>query len=251
MIDRGGLLDRLLSQWHATCLLALLCPALGFAQSYGTDSRWDGLTTPFFHHLSVPKDLPSAGIAIAQDRQDFIWIGTQDGLVRWDGYRPKLFRHDDNDRFSLPNNLVNGLIVDEDGTLFVATSNGIVSRFDPATEHFLPLPATSTGTAIYASFIEDKEGGLWLGNANGLSHLVRNGSQWETVQLPDHMRVWSLLRGRDGTIWAGTDRGLVYRPVGASTFVEVKKRRLGLSASARQHPLAGGNRGGRNLVWNQ
>jgi len=205
------------------CLLSASWPARVMAETGDPSGPWDKLTTPFFHHLSVPKDLPSAGSAIVQDQEGFIWIGTQGGLVRWDGYRPKVFRHDAADRFSLPHNLVNGLVVDKHGALLVATSNGVVSRFDPDTEHFLPLPATNTGTAIYASFIQDSEGGLWLGNANGLSYLEPNGTRWEPIQLPNQMRVWTLLSGHDGSIWAGTDQGLVHRLDGTTTFAEVKR----------------------------
>ncbi len=153
-----------------------------------------------------------------QDSKGFIWIGTQDGLVRWDGYRPKLFRHISGDTSSLPSNLINGLVSDGTGSLFVATSNGVVAHYDPATEHFSALPATRTGTGVYCAFVDDIDGSLWQGNANGLSHFTSGSSHWESIPLPGDTRVWSLIRTHDGAIWAGTEHGLFRKPSGTTTF---------------------------------
>ena len=86
----------------------------------------DGLATPFFNHMRRPEELPAIAMAFAQDKSGMIWIGTQSGLVRWDGYRPRLFIHDPQDAGSLPANVITGLLVDEQGILFVATVSGIV-----------------------------------------------------------------------------------------------------------------------------
>ncbi len=190
---------------------------------------WDDLSTRYFRHLSVPKDIPSVVTAIAQDKRGFLWLGTEDGLVRWDGYRAKLFVHENDDHHSLPANLVTGLLVNEQGELLVTTGDGTVARYDAAREQFSASASTTSGTGIYSAFVSDGAGGVWLGNGNGLSHLAGNAQYWENIELPDHARVWSLLRSRDGTIWAGTDQGLLYRAPGDDNFVRASPERAGSS----------------------
>ncbi len=200
-------------RWRLLCLLAAGWPAFGLAAD-----PWDELTTPFFHHLTVPRDVPNAASMVTQDSTGLIWIGTQDGLARWDGYRSKLFRHDPQDPHSLPANLISAVGIDERGTLFVATGEGIVGRYDRRTENFTSLPATTTGTGFYTAFLAEGDGEVWMGNSNGLSHYIPASNAWEIVELPDHIRVWSLLRGRSGALWAGTDHGLFTRPAGGTAF---------------------------------
>jgi ligand-binding sensor domain-containing protein/signal transduction histidine kinase len=202
--------------------VALACygRALPAAGAEATEP-WDQLTIPFFRHLTIPKDLPNAVSMITQDRNGLIWIGTQDGLARWDGYRARLFRHDPQDPRSLPANLVNAVAVDDQGTLFVATGEGIVARYDPRSETFLSMPATSTGTGFYTAFLAEGQGELWLGNANGLSHFTPATNAWESVELPGRTRVWSLLKTRNGSLWAGTDHGLFVRRLAGGAFIQV------------------------------
>src|SRR5579859_3576400 len=92
-------------QWFCLLLAIVSLPAARANANPGDiQSSWEQLTIPFFRHLTVPKDLPSAASAIVQDKAGFVWIGTQDGLARWDGYRVRLFRHDSKDPGSLPAN---------------------------------------------------------------------------------------------------------------------------------------------------
>ncbi len=153
-----------------------------------------------------------------------IWIGTQGGLVRWDGYRSRIFRNDPQDPLSLPDNYVTALTVDDEGTLFVATATGIIVRFDPLEENFRPLPAVTTATGtINSSFISaGKDGGLWVGNANGLSNFNPKTQHWEIAPLPTGTKVSSLVLARDGTMWVGTEQGLLRHSLNTTTFTPIE-----------------------------
>src|SRR5579859_7479257 len=207
---------RLLSLWAHVALLCLCMAPLA-----ATGASWNQLTTRNFRHLIIPRDIPSIATAVTQDPTGMIWIGSQDGLVRWDGYRSRVFRHASNDPFSLPSNLINGLFVDKQGTLFVSTSSGVVGRYDAATEHFISLPATSSATGFYIGVASDGAGGIWAGNADGLSHLRENARSWENIALPRDTKVSSLLLGEDGTLWVGTDHGLGRVSTGAHEWKPV------------------------------
>jgi hypothetical protein len=77
--------------------------------------RWDQLATPLFEHLGLDQGMPHpVAMALAQDGDGFIWIGTQTGLARWDGYRMRSFRHAA-DPTSLPGDFVQTLHVDVAG----------------------------------------------------------------------------------------------------------------------------------------
>src|SRR6187397_257768 len=91
----------------AFCALALAFVALGHAQP---DHAGDAVR---FRTYSTPEGLSQATArAIAQDRDGFIWIGTQDGLNRFDGYRIRQFFHNPSNENSMVNNDVHQVVPD-------------------------------------------------------------------------------------------------------------------------------------------
>jgi ligand-binding sensor domain-containing protein len=89
-----------------------------------------------FEHLGIPEGLSSSFVTgILQDRQGFIWIGTRDGLNRFDGYSFRTFRYDPVNPGSLASNIVHVLVEDAAGTLWVGTDAGL-NRFDPERARF-------------------------------------------------------------------------------------------------------------------
>jgi hypothetical protein len=70
--------------------------------------------------------------AIVQDETGFVWLGTQDGLVRHDGHRMVVLRNDPDGATSLSASYIEQLLVARDGTLWVGTEGGGVNRYHPA-----------------------------------------------------------------------------------------------------------------------
>jgi len=92
-----------------------------------------------FQKLSTDNLLPSNIIAgVVQDKNGFIWIGTSNGLVRYDGVNVKLFQNVPSDSTSLPNNLIKDIQISSGGIIWIGTANGMV-KFDPAREKFTDL----------------------------------------------------------------------------------------------------------------
>ncbi len=75
---------------------------------------------------------------IVQDKQGFIWLGTDEGLNRFDGHEFKIFKHQEKNPNTIIGNTVQALAVDKDGTLWIGTSNGL-SRYYPKTERIEQL----------------------------------------------------------------------------------------------------------------
>lgn len=138
-----------------------------------------------FEHLSIEDGLSqNAGLAIFQDSRGYLWIGTQDGLNRYDGYAFKVFKHDPDDSTSLSNNSILSVTEDTDGSLWIGTWGGGLNRFDPATETFTRYPAdpndpASLSDSTVTTIKQDSNGNLWVGTLNGLDRFVPKTNGFE------------------------------------------------------------------------
>src|SRR5512139_1078846 len=90
-----------------------------------------------FMHLSLDDGLSqNAGLAFLQDSRGFIWIGTQDGLNRYDGQTFTVYKNDPDNPASLSNNSIIAIAEDQAGLLWFGTWGGGLNRFDPRTQQF-------------------------------------------------------------------------------------------------------------------
>ena len=84
-----------------------------------------------FEHITTEQGLLNNSIhCIFQDRAGFLWIGTQDGLHKYDGYRFTVYRHNPDEPNSLNNNRIHAIYEDQAGALWVGTGGGGLNRFD-------------------------------------------------------------------------------------------------------------------------
>lgn len=89
-----------------------------------------------FSRIDVSQNLPhNTVLSIVEDSQGYIWMGTMNGVARFDGYDIVSFTSSRDDERSLCDNLVNKLYMDDDGTMWVCSSSG-VSQYHPDTEQF-------------------------------------------------------------------------------------------------------------------
>lgn len=174
--------------------------------------------------VRMPSLDTEAVTAIAQDRQGFLWFGTQSNLLRWDGYHLRTYARSPEAAGSLPDNFIRSLIVDERGQLWVGTNAGGLSRYDPQVDGFVSLPVGADGTSdgMIAALHSDGRGGLWIGTGHGVDHLdgatqrvdpPRGGSPTAPIG--------ALLQDRDGVLWAGSRKGLLRRGPADAEFQAV------------------------------
>lgn len=120
-----------------------------------------------FRNYDVENGLSHGRVrAIAQDRSGYVWIGTRDGLNRFDGSRFRIYRHDPDDPHSLPDNVVMALAVADDGTLWIGTAGGGLARYDAERDRFQSFRAgAATGLAgDYVRTLQTApDGDLWVG----------------------------------------------------------------------------------------
>jgi signal transduction histidine kinase/ligand-binding sensor domain-containing protein len=170
-----------------------------------------------FDHLTIGDGLSqNAVLAQVQDHLGFIWIGTQDGLNRFDGYTFTHFRNDPDDPGSISYNSISALYEDADGYLWVGTLGGGLDRYDPKTGkflHYLPDPAdpTSLGNPIVTTIVAGTNGKLWVGTLGGLDLLDTASARFvhyrhseSNSSMPYSDAVSAVSVATDGTLWIGT-----------------------------------------------
>nr|WP_279382467.1 hybrid sensor histidine kinase/response regulator [Acanthopleuribacter pedis] len=151
-----------------------------------------------------------------QDRVGFLWIGTQGGLNRYDGYRFTSYLHDPTDPHGLPDNWVSSLMEDRDGRLWVGTQTGGVCRFDERTRRFVQIPVAgvddSAVTAVF-SLLQDQAGRIWMGADRGLFRFDPVQKAFVHLAELDVTNVTSMVEAPNQLILLGTFKGLtIYKP---------------------------------------
>lgn len=153
---------------------------------------------------------------IYQDSRGFIWLLTQEGLHKYDGYTVTRFRASNRDPTSLSHQSTTGIAEDKEGYLWVSTAGGGLNRYDPANHTFSTIKAGSThshkhplSNEIYAIFI-DSQGYIWLGydTGTGFSRFTPSTQTFEHFSLDDQSiptRAVSFTESSDGMIWALID----------------------------------------------
>jgi ligand-binding sensor domain-containing protein len=115
-----------------------------------------------FSRIEVTEGLSNSNVTcILQDRKGFIWVGTGDGLNKYDGYTFKIYRHNPEDTLSLLKNSINSLYEDRHGNLWVLTGGGGVHYYDRKLDVFRRLPEFTFGCDIIR-LVEDSQNNLWL-----------------------------------------------------------------------------------------
>ena len=110
--------------------------------------------------------------AILQDRNGFMWFGTQDGLNRFDGHEFELWQHDPNDPSSLGHSWILSLLEDRNGDLWVGTKGGGLNLWDPERSGFVRFRSDPSNPHSLSSdkvkvLFEDSAGQLWVGTHGG------------------------------------------------------------------------------------
>jgi PAS domain S-box-containing protein len=128
-----------------------------------------------FARISSSQGLYQVRVSnIVQDDQGFIWFGTLNGLIRYDGYNFKVFKHDLGRQESLSGVYINSLFKDRAGTIWVGTDQ-FLDRFDPLTETFshyhFDVPDSSGLPTTVNQISQDSSGMLWLSTRKGLFRL--------------------------------------------------------------------------------
>lgn len=155
----------------------------------------------------------SAIDAIFQDSIGFIWMGGENGLVRYDGYSFRVYRNQPDNPASLSDNTIWTITEDANGDLWIATEGG-VNRFNRQADNFTrfihdPKNPHSLPHDTVRSVKITRSGALLVGTFGGGASMLDPATGRFTA-LPHsltHPHIWSVFEDKDGKIWLGTEGG--------------------------------------------
>ena len=193
--------------WQSFLLLTLICfvPASSFA--LGSQRNITPLAQ-YIHTIYTSRDgLPhNSGRQIVQTSDGYIWIGTQDGLVRFNGAIFQVF--DKHNTPELKHNDITALVEGEDSTLWIGTYDGLTSlkhgifKYHPA--------ETGNVHQIIRALAVDHDGIVWVGVMNAGLQKYQNGKFEFISEEPTLVgkTVHAIAEDRTGNLWVGTDAGV-------------------------------------------
>ncbi len=183
-------------------IIFLIIPAFMYAQKYNIK----------FNRISIESGLSQSTVySISQDQKGFMWIGTEDGLNKYDGYNFKVFRKENN----LSHNRITSIFADREH-IWIGTLNGLnkFNVYQNKIEKYI-FKNDSSGKNEISSILKDKSGNLWIGTDNGIFIYNREKDQLSTdlfkININDLLSSKNILKlygDKRGIIWIGTLDGL-------------------------------------------
>ncbi len=220
-----GLGRRLRNLASLTCggFLLLSTPVIG--------ADWNSLSTKLLQPVAFESQIPNSSIpmALASDGQGFLWVGTQNGLARWDGQQFRLFGSGKT-ADTLPDSQIETLHVDHTGRMWIGTLSAGLACYDARAGTFKRYAAGGRGQSYAGvhALADATNGRLWVGAESGLdeldpasgrvTHVVAGGP----LQAVLTSGVNALVSG-SGDLWIGTNKGLLRRDArtGAVSLVKL------------------------------
>ena len=196
---------------------ALLVAAMVFGSAsdcWALDPR--KALTQYIHDVWTTRDgLPQDAVnAIVQDGVGYIWFGTQEGLVRFDGVGFTIF--DSRNTDALGGNFIHGLLADRRGNLWIGASSGLL-RYRSDKFDFFGKENGLWSNSDVKNFSEDAAGNLWLGYSTGNEKASSNGlgkfkdEQGQIFTTKDGLSanpVKATFPDQNGNLWIATANGL-------------------------------------------
>ncbi len=178
----------------------------------------NGIYNKFVHLSTVDGLSQSSAITITQDRLGQIWIGTRDGLNKYDGSEITVFRNIPGDSTSICSNDILSIQEDTDGYIWIGTYNGL-NRYDPRKNTFKSYVHSLQEGSISDNTIWDitlsKNGELWIGSSNGLMLYDKINDRFITLKNnptdPNSLSnnyILSIFEDSKQQLWIGTANGL-------------------------------------------
>lgn len=223
-------------------LLSVILYLFGGTAAHTTERRY------YFVDADSEQGLSQHTVnAFLQDHAGYMWIATQGGLHKYDGYRYVLYKHDADNPASLPESFVTALAQDHSGRLWIGGNTRGLATLDPASGKIVASPPITGLEAqprnAISALLFDPTRGLWIGTAAGIELMdVDTGTRRQIFHFPAGTgmttRVHGFALAANGMLWSATTAGLLRVAPGSETAGSVATRNLasvrcvGVSADA-------------------
>ncbi len=195
---------------HTLISICLLCNSFTLLEA-----QWSDMIDRYVEHITVEDGLSSNMIKdVIQDDAGFLWIGTANGLNRYDGKNFSVFKNEPEISNSLSHNHINKLLIDSNGALWVATMQGGLCRYHEngsfdIFKHDKEDKSSICSNQVWTLF-EDRQKNLWIGTQSGLSLFDRETETFTNyVNNPKDSSslangsIISIIEDHAGRIWLG------------------------------------------------
>ena len=195
----------------------------------------------YFNRITAQNGLSHNKVnCILQDQRGFMWIGTDDGLNRYDGRRFVIFRHEPNNKAGLSGNIITDILEDKQGVIWIATYDGGLTKYDHRLspdkqfKQYRNIPGNnkSIPVNIINDLLEDNYGNLWL--ATGGFSVMRFNKSTEQFERPDvnsRKTALKLCLDAKDTVWVGAQGGGI---------IKVDTKTMGIKTDPRYTNLYSG-----------
>ena len=201
------------------CLLLFFVGSLPKCTSlcaYGNPEQTAKLDLKLGGVLYTGKQLSSSAVkAVCSDRYGFVWIGTDYGLNRFDGYSFSLYQHHRNDSHSIGSNEICDMLSDRKGRLWVGTNKNL-SRYDITTNRFDNVPFPKNIQPRVSDLVEAKNGDIYIATSGYGVFVIRNGSEkieeaTRINRLTNDKMLGQLCFDHQGNLWMTGKDNVFYR----------------------------------------
>ena len=197
--------------WLTNLALLRVCAALllgGFASTASALEADPNLSQLIHQQWQTQDGLPQNAVhCLAQDHDGFIWFGTENGLVRFDGVTFETFTEQSTP--NLPHNYVSSLLVARDGSIWAGTRTGGLCRYRNGK---FEMPSSEFQRAQVRALAQTLDGAIWAATPKGL--LRWDGARTESIPVSVNGLVrkpTALLAMEDGSLMIGTETGEAIR----------------------------------------
>lgn len=168
--------------------------------------------TEQFRHYDTESGLSNNIVYdIFQDHEDFLWIATENGLNRFDGYEFKKYFHDPDDPGSLSSNIARSIVEDKNGNLWIGTFNGL-NLFDRKTQsftRFLELPSNEINRLDLQQMLIDDEGKIWFNTLGSTGWFDTKTREFHFIHQIENS--FSISLDKDGNFWVRSYDGILFK----------------------------------------
>jgi ligand-binding sensor domain-containing protein/class 3 adenylate cyclase/predicted metal-dependent HD superfamily phosphohydrolase len=170
--------------------------------------------------------------SIQQDRTGFLWIATQDGLNKYDGYTFNVLKNEANNENSLPNNYIHFLLPDQQGNLWFGSNRGI-GKLNPQSGEITKINRKDYPDLrgyIFTHLAFDRFGHLWaLSEKHGINIINTQSHKVEVKSSLESTTAFSCIYSDDSyNIWIGTKYGQIfYSKPPYKEFITIENAELG------------------------
>lgn len=165
-----------------------------------------------FVNITDKEGLVNSNVTcILKDHYGFMWIGTYNGLSRYDGYTFKNFQKDVHSPYGLPENYIRCLYETQENDIYIGFHNNGFARYNRNTETFSYFTHSDKkqNSLLHnrvLTFFQDSKGNIWIGTMKGLDRfnpITKTFTHFYPFESKDNPAVTSIVEDEKGNLWIG------------------------------------------------